>query len=1098
MGRFFGIGVDKYQHHRDLRHAVSDIAAFAELLGEGFTCSSLENPTEGVARDRLQELEGTAQGEELVVLWAGHGIGSPSGLRVLAGNSRTGPTAGINATDVASYCAESGASQLLLILDTCHSGDALDAGAVAVKVLEDLPQENRHMWVGVLASCMGIETAQDGLLGQRLRPLLDKGPTDPMLRLRWSVHNSRIRGDDLCDALIKEWASDRQTPQFQSRGSAWWMFRNPRYDPGAPEQVVEHLLRAARGGPLEDERSWFTGRTLEVNQVVSWIRAGQPGMYVITGSAGTGKSAITGRVVSLANREERQRLFASGDRWEHENPDEGSVHANVHARGLATDQVAAQISGQLIGQGVLEAQENPRNAAELVGHLQRVVRDGAPPPVIVVDGLDEARGEAFKIAEHLVQLAEHSVLVVSTRDIPGPEGDTRLVSKLSPTGPAIDLDTPEAQERTRGDLRDYVARRLDQPAARQVMEPTAVADRVAAGSAVEESPFLLGRLIIDQLLAAPIDTAKAGWQEEIAFSVAQAFDRDIAGIEAPEQRRNSQLARTLLVALTRGYGAGLPEDEWLAIANVDAAASREDVSWVLNHLGRYIVQDGEDGTAVYRLAHQSLADHLRPSFCPSPKAVFDPKAPAIMVALAALHLASVTSERRLDTSAYRRRHLWRHSIDAGLDGLDILRDLAAIDGTVTADVASSGVVISGRLNEWGLRQLAVAPIEEAVGIYRKLSTDNPAILPTLAGALNNLGVNYNGIGRLTDAITPTEEAVGIYRKLSTDNPAYLPNLASALNNLGVNYNGIGRLTEAIAPTEEAVALRRKLSIDNPAYFPDLAGALNNLGIRYSDVGRRTDAITPTEEAVGICRKLSADNPAFFPDLAMALTNLGSRYSEVGRRADAITPTEEAVALRRKLSTDNPAFLPDLAGALNNLGVSYSEVGRLTEAITPTEEAVGIYRQLGTDNAAFLPDLAGTLSNLSIRYSEVGRLTDAITPTEEALAIYRKLTADNPAFLPNLAMVLNNLGSHYSGIGRLTDAIAPTEEAVALRRKLSTDNPAFLPNLAGALNNLGIRYSEVGRLTDAITPTEEAVGICRKLSTDNPAFFPNLASALTWA
>ena len=38
------------------------------------------------------------------------------------------------------------------------------------------------------------------------------------------------------------------------------------------------------------------------------------------------------------------------------------------------------------------------------------------------------------------------------------------------------------------------------------------------------------------------------------------------------------------------------------------------MSWVLDELGRYVVQDGEGGVAVYRLAHQSLADHLRPPY----------------------------------------------------------------------------------------------------------------------------------------------------------------------------------------------------------------------------------------------------------------------------------------------------------------------------------------------------------------------------------------------------------------------------------------------------------------------------------------------------
>lgn len=82
------------------------------------------------------------------------------------------------------------------------------------------------------------------------------------------------------------------------------MLPNPLYDSGAPAQVVEHLLLAARGGSSKDHRSWFTGRTGEVNQVMSWVTSYERGVRVVTGSAGTGKSAIVGRVVCLADSEE--------------------------------------------------------------------------------------------------------------------------------------------------------------------------------------------------------------------------------------------------------------------------------------------------------------------------------------------------------------------------------------------------------------------------------------------------------------------------------------------------------------------------------------------------------------------------------------------------------------------------------------------------------------------------------------------------------------------------------------------------------------------------------------------------------------------------
>lgn len=111
------------------------------------------------------------------------------------------------------------------------------------------------------------------------------------------------------------------------------MFPNPRFDPGAPERVVEHLLLAARGGAAPGEHSWFTGRIAEVDQVVRWVRSRQPGLHVLTGSAGTGKTAIAGRVVSLSNPAEREQLLAEGRTVGHADPGVRSVAAHVHARG---------------------------------------------------------------------------------------------------------------------------------------------------------------------------------------------------------------------------------------------------------------------------------------------------------------------------------------------------------------------------------------------------------------------------------------------------------------------------------------------------------------------------------------------------------------------------------------------------------------------------------------------------------------------------------------------------------------------------------------------------------------------------------------------
>ena len=332
LARFVGIGVGEYDNGQlRLEHAVSDIDAVVGLLEGSFDCVILRDPVEQEARDCLRGLRGSLpEGGSLVMLWSGHAVRSPvDGLRLLARDSGNYDDDGLGAgSDVAAPCAQSGASQLLLIVDTCYSGEAVAAGELAARIMQRSPPEGEHVWVGVLTSSLPAEMARDGLFGQRLARLLASGPeagteTRALLVQRWSPQSAYIRGDDLCDAVLKTWDAAAHTPDFQSRGSAWWMFPNPRYDPGAPERVVEHLLLAARGGAGPDEQSWFTGRAAEVDQVVGWVRSGQPGLHVITGSAGTGKTAIAGRVVSLSNPAERGRLLAEGRAVTHADPANG-------------------------------------------------------------------------------------------------------------------------------------------------------------------------------------------------------------------------------------------------------------------------------------------------------------------------------------------------------------------------------------------------------------------------------------------------------------------------------------------------------------------------------------------------------------------------------------------------------------------------------------------------------------------------------------------------------------------------------------------------------------------------------------------------------
>ena len=82
--------------------------------------------------------------------------------------------------------------------------------------------------------------------------------------------------------------------------------------------------------------------------------------------------------------------------------------------------------------------------------------------MLVVDGLDEARGEAFPIAEELlVRLAPYAAVMVSTRSAAARRDRRRRCWTCWRPVAVLDLDDPAAQRpRPRATCADYVARRL--------------------------------------------------------------------------------------------------------------------------------------------------------------------------------------------------------------------------------------------------------------------------------------------------------------------------------------------------------------------------------------------------------------------------------------------------------------------------------------------------------------------------------------------------------------------------------------------------------------------------------------------------------------
>ena len=224
--------------------------------------------------------------------------------------------------------------------------------------------------------------------------------------------------------------------------------------------MVEHLLLAARGGEPEDETWYFTGRHAVVGRLVAWMGSGRPGLHVVTGPAGCGKSAVLGLVVCLSNPEQRAALLARGPLG-YPDPGDGSVHAHVYARGLARGQLVRELDIQLSDAGVLPADRRGLRGA---GELADAAAASATRPVIVVDGLDEAGVEAWPVAEEVLRpLARHALVLAGTRELAAPGGGDSLVTRLQPDATQVVHLLEEVDDLA--DVHDYVVRRLrDVPA----------------------------------------------------------------------------------------------------------------------------------------------------------------------------------------------------------------------------------------------------------------------------------------------------------------------------------------------------------------------------------------------------------------------------------------------------------------------------------------------------------------------------------------------------------------------------------------------------------------------------------------------------------
>ncbi|MFF9867471.1 tetratricopeptide repeat protein [Streptomyces sp. NPDC013953] len=455
---------------------------------------------------------------------------------------------------------------------------------------------------------------------------------------------------------------------------------------------------------------------------------------------------------------------------------------------------------------------------------------------------------------------------------------------------------------------------------------------------------------------------------------------------------------------------------------------------------------------------------------------------------------------------------WALHLTRRLTGIHRAR--ADRDGSCPPELALLIRKLCARLLAMGLRQEAYEVAEEAVRRLRPAARpDAPELLPHLAASLHNLSVALGSVGRRADAMGPAYEAVSRYRELVAGSgggpaaPVYRSELAHALNAVAAAEGELGRPERALTAIREAVGIRRQLvgsrSDAAPALRAELADGLNNLAIWHQECGELGQALESSRESVRRYQELAEERPdAFRPGHARSLGTYANCLRRTGRYADALRAAQEALGIRRRLAGTRPdAYLPDLAHALNGYAIDLGESGRLQESVEAGSEAVDLHRRLhAREPAVFAAPLALSLNTYANQLDSAGRPEEALEAACEAVGLHRPLAGGDPAvFGADLAMSLHTYANQLHAVGRTQEALEAARESVGIHRRLAGERPGvFLHGLASGLNNLALRLNDAGFPEEAAATAEEAVDVARRLreTDDTPPVRADLAMALT--
>ncbi|MGW2381285.1 caspase family protein [Streptomyces lincolnensis] len=655
-------------------HRVEDL--FVGLLGHERVAVTGPDPTK---EQLLKALRAFAVSDErrpddyVVLYFAGHGaLAEQSGRHYLltADSDRDLRGTALPTEElVAQLWEETGIERLLVLLDACHAEAGLD------EALRGALQDRRFRPTSGRGPGNGLVMVASSRRKQETAPGALSAALDRAVR-REATFAGRVPEHLRLDDVLKRVASDPDVPTWQEPVVATAhctsglpsFLPNPRHVRGAQGRRVDegdelfarftrgreerkaeltaHFDPRARGTDVPaSEVAYFTGRHAALRTIGAWLapeRADER-LCLVTGDPGSGKSALLGLVTVLADPRRRASLPRDGLPAD-ALPAPGALHDSVLASHKSTRQILDRL-GAAAGMGTVES------SAALVRTLQRRTE----PLVVVLDAVDEALVPQ-EVVDLVLALTDPALglplrLLVAAR--------RHVTDQLSSGVLRVDLDDERYVDPPA--VRAYVRKLFGAPgstlADHRADHLGAIADAVAeaAGRSFLVALITARTLIREEPPADPYDPA---WRAGLPTRPGQAMQRDLERRLGDGTRR----ARDLLLPLAFAQGAGLPwGGVWPSLATALAGReyTSEDIVWLREVAGSYLVETEEDGESVYRVYHRALIDHLRAGHATG------------------FAQRTVTRVLRATDHPYARRYLARHAAEGGvLD--DLVQDASFV------------------------------------------------------------------------------------------------------------------------------------------------------------------------------------------------------------------------------------------------------------------------------------------------------------------------------------------------------------------------------------------------------------------------------------